>query len=722
MRAAAPGRILLAATLACLVVCAAALFARLLQPSLGLTLASDAASGVVRITSTRGSSAHVPAPSVLVTIEASGGAQLRPRPSDLIEEPDFFDTYPEMADFFERQSALAARLEASEVTLGVRVDEGALQEYRVTPTTPRLRDLPGVFWFQIVTACAAFLVSVWVLVLRPGELPVRIFAFMGGAIPIFTVSAAIYSTRELALDGGVFRVLSAVNHAGANLFGCGLVALFLVYPVPLVRPRVMWLVPAIVLPWLALDVARIAPDQNWGSRAPILLEMIAALALGAVQWRATRGDPRGRAGLRWLGVSILAGSSLFVFGVVGSTVLGWFPPISQGYSFGFFLVMHASFAFGLRRHRLFDLDEWAYAVLSWVLAGLALITLDAVLIAVLDANRALSTGVVLLVVGFFYLPARSWLWSRAVSRRTAPEHEIFDAVLQVTFATHPDERARLWRALLAELFDPLESHPTDEPVDHATIGEEGIRLDVPAAGTVPAHRLVYPWRGRGLFGPRHCRLVDNLVELVRHAETRREAFERGVRDERSRIARDMHDDIGARLLSSLYCEDLALTRDAVRQAMGEVRSVVHELTRRRLALGDVIAEIRRETIQRLENANIAVDWPLEQGDAEVVLGHRVYRHVMSILRELTSNVVQHAGARRVRVGIACDGGRLVVTFADDGEGFDPGSVPRGRGLDNIERRTAELGGSVEFSRESGESVTRLDVPVGADPSPFDADP
>lgn len=704
-----------------MLMCGGALVARLRQPALGLVLEADAAANVVRVTSTYGGAGHVPAPSVLVALTRPGGPALPIGPSDLIEDPDFLDTYPEVTAFFARQTALRRLLDDGEITLMVRVGEGAPEAYRVTPAAPKIGDIPGTFWFQTLTACAAFLISLWVLVLRPRERAVQIFAFMGATIPVFTVSAAIYSTRELTMDGGVFRLLSAINHAGANLFGCGLVALFLSYPVALVRPRTMWLVPAIVVPWLALDVAHLAPDQNWGSRAPILLEMVTAIVLGALQWRATKGDPRGRAGLRWLGVSVLTGSSLFVFGVVGSTVLGWFPPLSQGYAFGFFLLMHASFAFGLRRHRLFDLDEWAYAVLLWVLSGLAVVALDALLIVVLDANRALSTGVILLVCGFLYLPVRNWLWSRAISRRTAPEHEVFDAVLHVTFAKNADERARLWRALLRKLFDPIECQEADAPVERATVSEEGVRLDVPAAGTIPSHRLMYGWQGRGLFGPRHERVAENLVELVRHAETRREAFERGVRDERSRIARDMHDDIGAKLLSSLYCEDLSSTRDAVRQSIRDVRSIVHELTQRRITLRDVIAELRHEAIEHLERAHVAVDWPMQAFSSDSIVGYRVYRHLTSMFRELTSNVIRHSGAKEVRVRMGSVDTELVVTFADDGAGFDPDAVERGRGLDNLERRAAELGGTVAFAREEGRSVTRIRVPFGADTSPFDVE-
>jgi signal transduction histidine kinase len=379
--------------------------------------------------------------------------------------------------------------------------------------------------------------------------------------------------------------------------------------------------------------------------------------------------------------------------------------------------MHASFALGLSRHRLFDLDGWAYALLFWVLAGLALLAVDVVLVSVLDANRALSLGGILLVFGFVYLPVRTWLWSKIVSRKTTPEHEIFDAVLQVTFAKDDADRTGRWKELLEKLFDPTEVRASEAEPERATVLDDGLVLEVPRVAGIEPMRLAYPWKGRGLFAARHETLADKLVTLLRQAESRREAFEHGVRDERARIARDMHDDLGAGLLSSLHRDGIDATRDAIRQAIGDVRSIVHELTARQLELGDLLAEIRHETIQRLESAKIDLEWPIHRPKPGLVMAHGSYRHVSSIIRELTSNVIRHSGAKKAVVTIDTTTNRLVIEFTDDGRGFDTETVRRGSGLDNLERRATTLGGSITFTREADRTRARLDVPVDV---PLDA--
>jgi hypothetical protein len=86
-------------------------------------------------------------------------------------------------------------------------------------------------------------------------------------------------------------------------------------------------------------------------------------------------------------LSVLVGSGLFVFLMVGSQMLGGFPPLPQGYALGFFLIMFVGLALGVGRYRLFDLDRWAYYVLLWVGGAALVLALDAAMISVLHMPR-----------------------------------------------------------------------------------------------------------------------------------------------------------------------------------------------------------------------------------------------------------------------------------------------------------------------------------------------
>lgn len=99
-----------------------------------------------------------------------------------------------------------------------------------------------------------FLVGLWVLVLKPKDSGARCFALTGVGLMLSAFAAAIYSVRELFIPADLFQTLGILNHIGAALFGCALMALFLVFPSKLISPKKLIIIPAIFGPWLLCDV------------------------------------------------------------------------------------------------------------------------------------------------------------------------------------------------------------------------------------------------------------------------------------------------------------------------------------------------------------------------------------------------------------------------------------------------------------------------------------
>jgi len=719
-----PGALLLLAALAGLAACVAALLWSAHQPWLGLKLSPDADGLRIDAVSPGSPAAGLASAPQLPgsVLRSIGPVELRP--SDLIEEPDAFRSYEQIGEFLARQSTLRRALQDGPVRLGIRAADGNAFEALLSPAPSRpFGDLPPSFWFQLFCGLCALLVGVWIWVLRPFDWGARMFALTGLSFPVATISAAVYSSREIAIDGAAFRALSGMNHAGSMAFGMALIAMFLCYPKRIVEPRALLAIPALFLPWLAADLLRLMPDQDWGIRAPVLLMVLIAFGCAVKQWRMTEGDPHSRGALRWMSLSTTLGCGLFVLTTVLSKLLGWLPPLEQGYAFGFFLIVYLGIALGLRRYRLFDLDRWAFRILLWVGGALALLTLDALLLLSLRLAPAASLGLSLLVIGFLYLPARSFLWHRVVDRRRLADDELFQAVLQVAFTASSDERAQGWQALLRRMFDPLElevlgpdpfgrrytAHDSDRP----EILRDGLAMALPAVASSPGLVLRYPWKGRELFGLAQLRLATQVVELMRHADASRDAYERGVVEERRRVARDLHDDLGARLLASLNRPDLASTRRTIREAIAEMRSVVAGLAGESQDLGACIAGLRHETASRLEAAGIELDWPLTDGVDGIRVDYRICKNLSSMHRELVSNVIRHANATRLSVAIELNDGRLRSRVRDDGVGGAVADAADSFGLRNLRRRVEELHGKVSVADARPGTLVDIELPLAA---------
>lgn len=715
-----PSQLVLALIAYGVVAALAATWLALLPPWLGLDL-RPSADGRVEVAAAHGPSASVPAGAILEAVRpGSGGARVALRAGDLAEEPDLLGDYAQLDAFFRRQGEIHEAVAASSTVLEVRGVDG-VDEIGVRAAQRPLGSLPPMFWFQLAVSSLGCLIAGTVVALRPGDWGARMFAITGLAFPVFAMSAAVYSSRELALPASTFGALSAVNHLGAAAFGAAFVALLLVHPKRLVRPaHAAWPFVLSGLWWL-VDELRLAPDLDWGLRYAAMVQLAAAAALAALQWRRSARQPVERASLRWLVSSMLAGGGLFVLTIVATTSLGWAPPLPQGYAFGFLLVVYFGVALGLRRYRLFDLDPWALRMLTWVCGALAVVMLDTVLVLALGWSAGAALGASLWASALAYFPLRQWLWDRIVGTHRIQSHEVVPDIVRIAFQPAGAARTRMWDELLRRLFDPLEIEELEDG-DGATMArvrEHGLALAVPApCEALAGRRLRYPERGRRLFLPRDERFVEGLRRLLASADDSRRAYDRGAREERRRITRDLHDDVGARLLMLIHRAPTPEFADLARAAMSDLRTALNVLEGHPVSLAESIADWRAEAAGRCDAAGVALDWSAALPARDRSLGNREKTVLERALREALSNSLKHSAPAHVRVRIALDGGAVSIEVADDGKPAQPQAWIEGRGLRGMRQRLAEHGGSLALaaSGEGAASVTiTLPLKEGGNP-------
>ena len=198
--------------------------------------------------------------------------------------------------------------------------------------------------------------------------------------------------------------------------------------------------------------------------------------------------------------------------------------------------------------------------------------------------------------------------------------------------------------------------------------------------------------------------------------------DRIVQQERQRIMRDMHDGIGTALMSSLALAErgaLSPERAAglLRDALDELKMVIDSLEPIGEDLATLLASLRYRFGPRIEEAGIRIVW--EMGELPLLpwLDPSWALQVLRIVQEALTNVVKHASAHRITIGAqpaVDEAGRpmVLVTIADDGAGFDPARARRGRGLNNLRQRAADLGASLDIRSEPGRGTcVSLSLPV-----------
>jgi signal transduction histidine kinase len=229
--------------------------------------------------------------------------------------------------------------------------------------------------------------------------------------------------------------------------------------------------------------------------------------------------------------------------------------------------------------------------------------------------------------------------------------------------------------------------------------------------------------------------VDQRSAQLRVEIQERERAEkmRAIEAERSRIARDLHDDLGSSLTEISLLADAGLGNPpSPERALSRFRAIAAKARALVQAL-DVIVWLVNPSKDALPflvgylgsyaeeflgasglgcRLKIPMDMPALRLSADV-------RHNLFLaVKEVLHNVVRHAHASEVRVTFALRDGVLEIAIADNGQGFDPSTPVEGNGLANLRQRLAGIGGRCEIQAQPGAGATvRLVLPLPANPQP-----
>ena len=192
--------------------------------------------------------------------------------------------------------------------------------------------------------------------------------------------------------------------------------------------------------------------------------------------------------------------------------------------------------------------------------------------------------------------------------------------------------------------------------------------------------------------------------------------QRTLEHERLRIARDIHDDLGARvtqisLLSGLAQSDSSLsdkTRGDFNAISGMARDLVSALYETVWAVNpendnlDALGNYVCQMVANLcDQAQLPRRLKLAELPRDVQVSSNLRHNLILAVKEAVHNVIKHAKASEVAVHVVLDAGILTIRVEDDGVGFVRPDRPTGNGLANMERRLQQIGGTCSIKTQPG---------------------
>lgn len=206
-----------------------------------------------------------------------------------------------------------------------------------------------------------------------------------------------------------------------------------------------------------------------------------------------------------------------------------------------------------------------------------------------------------------------------------------------------------------------------------------------------------------------------------------------VRRERARIARDVHDQVGASLTEISMLSDLAQTEGAssvaylprlastARKAAAEMDEIVWAINPEHDNLASLLDYIGQQAMHLTAAAGVRcrLDFPDEIPTRHLPADFR--HHFLLIVREAVNNAIKHAAASEVHIEVIPGDSELRASVVDNGKGFDPSTVTTGgNGLANLNVRATALRGTLQIRSTPGSGtsvVVHLPWPPDAAPQP-----
>jgi signal transduction histidine kinase len=275
-----------------------------------------------------------------------------------------------------------------------------------------------------------------------------------------------------------------------------------------------------------------------------------------------------------------------------------------------------------------------------------------------------------------------------------------------------------WRSALADLFPAYDLISSEHPVEKCQLNEQCNTLTIPSIKNQNGYHLKTR-NNTAFFSDNDIDLVVSLLRLAKQFISIEDAVEQGAAEERKRIARDLHDDVAARMLTLIHAVKDQQTIDLSRSILKSLRNSIYTLDNKSsVTILDAITDARSELQDRLNPIGIQLFWQQSDQLSGLTFTPRQHINLNRMLHEAITNIIRHANAQYVEINIELEQQHLKATCCDNGSGFDIDKCIPGKGINNIKTRVLEIAGTASWhavhnngSDETQGSCVEINFPI-----------
>jgi len=187
-------------------------------------------------------------------------------------------------------------------------------------------------------------------------------------------------------------------------------------------------------------------------------------------------------------------------------------------------------------------------------------------------------------------------------------------------------------------------------------------------------------------------------------------------EERNRIAKEIHDDIGSGLTSIRLTSEIALAKNENKieleristtsdELISNLNEIVWSINSKNDTLPNMLAYIRSYVVHFFESTDVKVTVSIPDELPDIVIAGENRRNIFMVVKECITNIVKHSGATEIIFTAAITENKLILSVCDNGIGFEQSTVlPFKNGIRNIMERMQLIGGDVHLETAGGTTI------------------
>lgn len=627
----------------------------------------------------------------------------------IVQDPDIFPDFYQFNQFIQSMHELDTIFRSNFTYIKKQSGDVIVIKKAITN---QIFWLPNWYWWMVILGSCVFMIAATIFGYNPKNRSALFLFISGVGLWGASIFYASYGAREIApFNPDYLTLFISLKHLSLCVFVWGGISLLWQYPI---EQKFGWPYRICTIAFFGAWFLNTFQIQELPFHTyyliPYLLPTLVGLYATHRQYVISRPSPINRAIMLWFSSSIWASIlTIYIFQILPTLTTGY-PTSNLVVQFMIFF-LYIGFAFGVTKFRLFDIDQWWFN--TWVVFFLAIciLAIDTLVVFIWNASEQSAFSIALLVSFWVYFPIREKLWKLIFQRKR--NYLINDYLAEIISLFSALDRSPIdtnkYKKVFSFIFKPSAcDNFLDENIGikGPKLQNNGLNLTIPL-GNSEYLTLTGKNSGNHLFNNRDEVFSQSVLELINKIITLNQSAKRAEETERSRIMRDLHDDVGSKLLDLIHGTKDPRAKTIAKETLNSLRlSVIPLHNNMPKCLNDTIHEWCDEMQLRLSDASIEFRSSIEikQSDSLHIRG---YINITRILREMTSNLLKHSKTSSVFIKFSTKCHLLNIEFNQIGNESDPNDFRDGTGLNNIASRTQEISGEITANSTNNKNTQSL---------------